>query len=493
MASQTETEIAAINNELIIHGKWLKKLGGRPADLSFRDLSGLNFRKARLINAKLTGVNLSGADLSGSDLSGADLFGADLEGANLAGANLTGTDFRGANLHRAVLTNAVLRGADFRVGQNGGNDVTTRLTEAKMESAILCEANLTGCDLSGADLNDADFEGADLSKAVLLGAELSGANLDNVKFGGAVIDVSRLSPTQRAQTDAGGGVTEPTYTPLSAEKTESLVAAHELWISSGGRSGRRLDLEGVDITGKSFIQRDLSGARLRRCRLKGLDMSGLKMNMADLSYSDLQDSILDETLLRGTNFRRANLTRARMAGSNLDAMPLESGNRVWPTNLNGAILHDADLTNASFANAIMHGADVGGCLLLGTKLRGVDLNAIKRSPWSPEGCGPKERRKMRRFLTPILVTTTPFGTFNTRDWSFGGLCLEGDFQTLTERGQTFTLHITTESGVGPQQPIQVFTTAIHPQRHMASFRIVTLEDNIKVFFNSLLPEKYRKK
>src|ERR671911_279945 len=92
------------------------------ADLSGRNLSEVNLRRAELSEA-----NLTGADLSGTNLSEANLSRADLMGANLTGAKLTGADLREADLSGADLSGADLSGADLS---------TASLTQEELEPAI---------------------------------------------------------------------------------------------------------------------------------------------------------------------------------------------------------------------------------------------------------------------------------------------------------------------------------------------------------------------
>lgn len=503
MTAQAAEEVEAVNRELVLHNQWLNRKGGRKADLSFRDLSGMEIRNIRLAGARLVGANLARAILSGCDLSGAELFGADLEGADLTGANLTGADFRGANLHRAVLTDCVLRGADFRTDKavaetlpRAAHGGPTVMTEARLERAVLCQANLAGCDLSGADLDEADLSGADLSKAVLLGCDLTGAVLAEVKLGGTVLELSRLSEGQRAAVANAGGVVEPTYAPLGAGEAAALLAEHDRWVAAGGAEGRRLDLEFRAIAGALLAGRDLSGARLRRCRLKGADLSRTRLDMADLSYSDLAGAILEQASLRGANLRRATLTRAQMASACLDAMSLVGG-REWPTNLDGAILHDADLTNASFAGAVLRHADIGGCITQGASFRGVDLGTTKRT--APGGdAGPRERRRMRRFAVPVLRVRTPFGTFHTHDWSFGGMSVgltkAGLTGELPRRGQTVTLIVgLPDQADAAGVPVSATLTGVSLEKATLSFRFIKLEDELKGALNALIPARYRMK
>lgn len=86
-------------NEIIQkHEQYLNSGGGKYADLSGQDLSGLDLRRA-----DLRFVNLSGADLRGSNLERVNLSDANLRIANFQDANLRGANLRGINLQDANL------------------------------------------------------------------------------------------------------------------------------------------------------------------------------------------------------------------------------------------------------------------------------------------------------------------------------------------------------------------------------------------------------
>ena len=86
------------------------------ADLSYKNLSGLDLK-----NANLYGANLNNADLRKADFREASLFGADLRYANLSGsdlrdANLCEANLRGANLRGAKLQNAYMEDVEISEG-----------------------------------------------------------------------------------------------------------------------------------------------------------------------------------------------------------------------------------------------------------------------------------------------------------------------------------------------------------------------------------------
>ncbi|KAB2942355.1 MAG: pentapeptide repeat-containing protein [Hyphomicrobium sp.] len=199
-------------------------------DLTYLDLSGLNFKGAKLAKSNLYGADFTGANLRGTDMSGtrldravlirADFSGANLYGASIlrptiytdlteniadaprfAGANLTGirvmANMSGADFHGADLTNANFTPREARPGQGTittlaknmlkSTDFTKAIARgANFDRAVLtfarfAGADLTGAKLTGADLSRADFTGADLTDADFTGADLDGATLLGVK------------------------------------------------------------------------------------------------------------------------------------------------------------------------------------------------------------------------------------------------------------------------------------------------------------------------
>ena len=127
------------------------------ADLSDKNLSGLNLRNANLIEADLSNASLSNANLRNANLRNANLNNANLREANLYGANLRDADLNNADLRDADLNNACLRYANLR-------------------KACLRYANLRKADLRKADLSEADIYEADLKEVNLLGTNLKNTN-----------------------------------------------------------------------------------------------------------------------------------------------------------------------------------------------------------------------------------------------------------------------------------------------------------------------------
>lgn len=92
------------------------------ADLSYRDLPGIDVSRSRLRQADLSLAIMNQANFAHANLSIANLFGARFTGANFQGTNLqrvsaVGAYFGGANLAGADLTGANLSGAEMRTAR----------------------------------------------------------------------------------------------------------------------------------------------------------------------------------------------------------------------------------------------------------------------------------------------------------------------------------------------------------------------------------------
>jgi uncharacterized protein YjbI with pentapeptide repeats len=105
------------------------------------DLSGLNFKRARL----------SKSDLFGTDLTDSSLAGVDLTGAKLDRATIVRTDFSGANLTDA----SMLVPAAFVRADNAGKEAP-RFTQATLKG-FRAIGNFRQIDFTGAELIGSNF------------------------------------------------------------------------------------------------------------------------------------------------------------------------------------------------------------------------------------------------------------------------------------------------------------------------------------------------
>lgn len=197
---------------------------GRGADLSRRDLGGLN---------------LAELDFKGADLSSSNLFGADLTDCNFEEANLSGAILDRSVLVRVQFTNANLSDASIR-----RPSVSSDLSFASRDLPIFRKANLAGVQLT-ARLEGADFSGADLSNASfslwherdLGGAPTTG--LDRCDFTGA---------------------------RMRGVNMRGLSLAQALFLEADLREA---DLRDTDLRGANLTDALLNGTKLDGARLEG--------------------------------------------------------------------------------------------------------------------------------------------------------------------------------------------------------------------------------
>src|SRR6266705_5961702 len=102
-----------------------------------------------------------------------------------------------------------------------------------------------------------------------------------------------------------------------------ILDQHKIWGESGGESGVKADLCGVNLAKADLTGVNLQGAHLHRTNLAGADLSMANLRGVSLVRSNLQNANLLGTELRGANLMGANLYGAeglwfgRLGGTNL--------------------------------------------------------------------------------------------------------------------------------------------------------------------------------
>ena len=168
------------------------------------------------------------------------------------------------------------------------------------------------------------------------------------------------------------------------ETAVSMLKDHQLWLSSGGREGKRAvftgyDLSGLDsdyaearyvvppfweknlskidlsysnLSGLSFRKVILSQADFRGANLKNANFYQATLYKADFSGADISEAYIEESLLNQANLTKADLSKTYIAYSDLRASNLQDANcqetNFQRTQLQGANLHGADFYGARF-------------------------------------------------------------------------------------------------------------------------------------------------
>lgn len=125
------------------------------------DLSGADFRGARLLGANFSGADLTRACFAEALLWDANFSGACLESADLIDARCLRTRFARADLSHVNARGAHFSDADLtRVQAPGADFFAVRFSVARLVLADLRCADLTHARLEGANLDQADLSGA---------------------------------------------------------------------------------------------------------------------------------------------------------------------------------------------------------------------------------------------------------------------------------------------------------------------------------------------
>src|SRR5467141_1630966 len=118
-------------------------------------------------------------------------------------------------------------------------------------------------------------------------------------------------------------VSEADSIGISLIDLAEILDQHKIWVESGGESGIKADLCGVNLAKADLTGVNLQGAHLHRLNLAGADLSMANLRGASLVRSNLQNANLLGTELRGANLMGANLYGAeglwfgRLGGTNL--------------------------------------------------------------------------------------------------------------------------------------------------------------------------------
>lgn len=302
-----------------LHRNWrLGRAQGQRLMLAECQLAGLDLSLMDFTDAYLVRCNLDRANLRGTIFRGAILTGSVFDEADLTGANFERADMRGAVFHGTDLTRSSLAAADLRQNpetESGWEEAEAcRFRGAKLAQTVFKDAKLVSVDFSGSYMLETDFSGADLRKSNFAAADLQAIRLTNTELEGAdfalaVVDQLTRDQVRAAQLPVGSAPR------ISADEMKERLGQHARWVDSLGRAGRRLELEGFDLSGLDLSRTNLAAARLVGCRLARTKLKRAWMLATDLQGANLTEADISEADLRG-----ANLSDAHQRGLEIDGV-----------------------------------------------------------------------------------------------------------------------------------------------------------------------------
>ena len=209
--------------------------------------------RANLSKAHLRNVNLADADLSFVDMSRVEFWDPDLSQARLESADLS------------------------RSSWDGGTLKGTQMSSADLSQASIRETSLVDANLSSANLSDVIFQAVDLSNANLQNAELSGASFSLIKSRGGNTGFTRSGAKQFGVSPAGyivgvSGLTQaqidqawadPENPPQLEEVRDESTGQPLVWRGRTTPSRVARDTGGDGSATRALISRVISWARRR--------------------------------------------------------------------------------------------------------------------------------------------------------------------------------------------------------------------------------------
>ena len=172
-AKQTDEVVAALTPVFVAALK--RHVGATPRpEAVVVDLARVHLRRPELGDLDLHLADVAFADLRRADLDGAVLFRSRGYEVDVSGAGISRSNLEEVRWHRCVARE-------------------TRFHDARMISAFLKEADLTG-----AEFQRARLQGAHLERSVLTGAKFEQAQLADAFFAGATLDEAAARSISRA-------------------------------------------------------------------------------------------------------------------------------------------------------------------------------------------------------------------------------------------------------------------------------------------------------
>lgn len=185
------------------------------------DLNRGQYGAADLEDADLSGRDLTGIDFSEVCLRGANLSGALLRNATICSTNFSYATMRGVDLVKTNASLAIFAGADLRNARmdlawcSAASFVDAILTNAFLTFANLANASFIRADLQGANLASADLFETDLTEANLSGSHLMGTRFIRTNLTHTKLTNSRIYGTTAwdvilDETEQSGLIISPT-------------------------------------------------------------------------------------------------------------------------------------------------------------------------------------------------------------------------------------------------------------------------------------------
>ncbi len=353
-------------------------------DLSNLDFTGANLQEACFVGAAFRGCNFTGANLSKAIFESAVITGATFQNTRAEDANffhcfldkstVVDSSFKRAFMRCSEATKMQITGSNF----DYSDVINGKWDGVNIQDATFNYANLAGISLANAKLTQVKMQHAMLEKAILDGCEiiesdLTGAFLESAKVTKAKIKDTVLNDVDARKID----LTDTEIDKLCKLEGADLDNAIMKMVKADGVNFVGAHMDGVNLEHAQMKEAVLEGVSMRFANLEGAVLEGVRANGVDMTGANVTDinakkGQFKEAILEGIEGKKADFTEAVMEGANL------RGAKVQEAIMEKVNLKKADLRNAELEKANLKEAEVEGVKINeGTDIDKAELTGVK--------------------------------------------------------------------------------------------------------------------
>ena len=156
---------------------------------------------------------------------------------------------------------------------------------------------------------------------------------------------------------------------MDPQQLQQIIEAHELWLSSDKKQGKRAELQKTELQSGSLKIANLQVAESRKAEARKAKLWRANLQTINLQEADLEGANLQKAQLWGANLRKAYLRKADLRGADLRE-----------TDLQDTDLREADLREADLREAYLLGANLQAAKLEGAKYSLEQLQQASNVP-----------------------------------------------------------------------------------------------------------------
>lgn len=145
------------------------------------------------------------------------------------------------------------------------------------------------------------------------------------------------------------------------ERQKIIIALLAILLLTTGLAFAKGDFSQADLDRLLNGDKNLAGAKLEKVNLKGMDLSGRNFSKADLEKANLHGANLSNCNFEGADLEEANLTGANLTNTNFKNADLEE-THLKGASIKGAIFKGAELEFATWIDGRTCAEDsLGAC------------------------------------------------------------------------------------------------------------------------------------